>query len=733
MHLVWVNTHAAPVGGCERMIEGSVRLLADRGVCSTLLYDANCQVEPSFLARFDAAYPLVDPREQLRTLQPDLIYAHQVEQSQLLEALGLQRAPVLRFYHDHRLLHLSDSGEGIMSSAIGGYSLPLIGSVHRGKRGVQFRSLKATQRELRLNRALDAALVGSSYMKEQLLRHGFREQDVHVVPLFAERVPAPSVSRQDGLLLYAGQLVRGKGVDRLIRALHDTCSGAKLAIAGRGSQEKELKQLVQTLGLEPRVEFLGQLPPQELQSWMARARVVVLPHRLPETFALIGPEAMRFGTPVITTALGGVTEWLQDDCNGIAVAPGDRRALTCAIDKLMTDTALWNRLSAGALQSYVERFTPERHIDALLDLIEKMPKPNYNRYTAYGSVEVEVSIDKLCDQIVARVLEYAPKTTRSVVLFGGYGKGEGGVLTIDGVQRPHNNVDILVVTAAADPLLQSTLTKACAPLVEDAKLGIDISVTSESELQNSALSLMWYDMVGGHKTIYGDPSVVLKLPFTDPHAMPAIEMQRLLVNRGSLLVINDWLRTQAEPDQIRAICNKHAVKAVIGYGDALLYYQQRYHWSYERKRSRMRTASDVPKAFRELYEAACAYRLQPDPSVDFEVPRELLAQIFLDCERKRLHLPRMKWNSWHAAALSEAFLRGVSSPRSWGRRLKQLSVHLLDPADRLALRFPNAAFLRFDDSDARNRYLELWGKVADPNFKRFLAAYDITPKEKLSS
>ncbi len=683
MHIVWVTTHAAPVGGCERMIQLTVRELARRGVRSTLLYQPNDQVEQAYLQEFHAAFPLVDWRLQLRAIDADLIYVHQVEGVESLEALTLCRAPVVRFFHDYRLLYECGSR---FSTPIGGMGHRSIGFVHGGP--WRFRSIATIRRELELSRSFDAQVVGSEQMRLDLLAHGFAPEKVHVLPLFASRPTESNAEREEGVVLFAGQLLRGKGLDVLLEALKRCKTPCQLVIAGEGRQEQQLRQQVAELRLGGRVRFLGKLDEATLSQWMARVCCLVLPHRLPESFGLVGPEAMRHGTPTIASALGGVTEWLRDGQNGLAVPPGNAPALALALDEMLTNAPLRERLGVQAKLDYEARFTPEAHCDGFLNLCHQFTAADTSvGFSVRGGSVFEQKMQQLTQDIAQVVQQNAE--VRALILFGGYGKGEGGVrIAGDGTEKPNNNLDLLCVMDRSQPGLQEKLSELCQPLGLQNEIGIDLSVTSEQRLRRGASSLMWQDTIAGHKTLLGDPEVVLRLPV---RKISSTEILRLLINRGTLLVINDWLRAQGKSEP-----TKHVVKAIIGYGDALLYYLGDLHWSYQRKRQRMAQRRDIDPAFAALYEKACAYRLQPDPATTFDDPREALATVFLQCERLRLRDPALTLGSYRTGL--------------WTGQWKEI-----------AAAFPQIAFVDPTNSAARDRYLALWGDVADKNFSKALA------------
>ena len=93
---------------------------------------------------------------------------------------------------------------------------------------------------------------------------------------------------------------------------------------------------------------------------------MVVPSIWPEPFGLVGIEALAAGRPVVASATGGIVDWLQDGVNGLAVAPGSPRALASALNELLADPARQQTMGAAGKRMVAERFTPERHVSALL-------------------------------------------------------------------------------------------------------------------------------------------------------------------------------------------------------------------------------------------------------------------------------------------------------------------------------------------------------------------------------
>lgn len=385
-HILWVNEQAQWQGGCEQYLWNTVSLLKARGVRSSLLYDGTRkQPSPEYLQVFDAVFPMVDIVRQVRAISPGLIYIHRLDGAEPIRQFAAAQIPAARFFHDHKLFCLREHKYKALShntctKPIGPRCYTCPGFVRRtsGPLGFSLATLRGLRAEQRANRALTAFVVGSHYMRNHVAEHGFDPSRIHVLPLYA--FPAKetgSVAREADVLLFVGQLVRGKGLDVLLKALAVTRCNARLIVIGAGKQEGDYRVQCGALGLSNRVSFDGTATGDKLSEYYRRAACVVFPSRAPETFGLIGPEAMSHGTPVIATAVGGIGEWLEDGVNGLTVPSNDAAPLAHAIDRLMGDPVLARRLGETARQRYEDRFRPERHIDALIVLYDGLTRKGH--------------------------------------------------------------------------------------------------------------------------------------------------------------------------------------------------------------------------------------------------------------------------------------------------------------------------------------------------------------------
>ena len=166
------------------------------------------------------------------------------------------------------------------------------------------------------------------------------------------RGTAPAALRHDSLnLLCVATLTPRKGHALLFEALgelrdrrwHLNCAGSLLRDPAHvAALEKQLDRL----RLGNRVSLLGDLDSDALEREYARADVFVLPSYL-EGYGMALAEAVAHGLPVISTTAGAIPETVPSAA-GVLVPPGDGRALTMALERLMDDPAQRAALAANA-------------------------------------------------------------------------------------------------------------------------------------------------------------------------------------------------------------------------------------------------------------------------------------------------------------------------------------------------------------------------------------------------
>jgi glycosyltransferase involved in cell wall biosynthesis len=176
-----------------------------------------------------------------------------------------------------------------------------------------------------------------------------------------------------------GRLVEKKGFDTLIEAFATVRRGLsqpRLVILGEGPERPRLEALVETLGLSDTVQLLGARSHADVLDHVARSRCLCLPARVAadgdaDSMPLVVKEAMARELPVVVTPIGGLPELVDEDV-GIVVPPDDAGALAVALEKLLADESLRDRLGRSGRSRVQARFTVQGEVGKLRAILDGM-------------------------------------------------------------------------------------------------------------------------------------------------------------------------------------------------------------------------------------------------------------------------------------------------------------------------------------------------------------------------
>jgi glycosyltransferase involved in cell wall biosynthesis len=177
-------------------------------------------------------------------------------------------------------------------------------------------------------------------------------EDLGMVPSAVALLPRP-------LIVTAGRLVPWKHMDGIIdavAALRIRGVRASLVIAGDGPDLETLEKLARER-LQNNFVFTGALVHADMLATMQSADMFVLNSSY-EGLSHFLIEAQTLGTPTVATCVGGNPEVVTDQEGGLLIPLNNEPALTEALARLLSDSALRAQLSIGAKQSSL-RFSEE--------------------------------------------------------------------------------------------------------------------------------------------------------------------------------------------------------------------------------------------------------------------------------------------------------------------------------------------------------------------------------------
>ena len=360
MHVAFLITRSDAVGGASIHVRDMARNLNRRGFRATVLVGGaggeviqelvGAGVQFRILSCLERAiHPLKDLAAvaqitaALRQLQPDIVSTHTAKAGLLGRlACGVLGLPVLFTPH--------------------GWAI----------------SDRISSRGARLFRlAEQAAAPLASYIvnvceaeRSLARRHRIaRDEKLLVIHNGVEDVPdrlRADAGGEPPRIVMVARFEQPKDHETLLRALAPLKEMAwTLELVGGGPQQREIRALSGSLGLDGRLHFHGSS--QSVAERLAASQIFVLASRS-EGFPRSILEAMRAGLPVVASDVGGVREAVADGSTGYVVPKSEPEALGAALKSLLSDAGLRRQFGAAARHRYENQFTFEQMFTKTLDI-----------------------------------------------------------------------------------------------------------------------------------------------------------------------------------------------------------------------------------------------------------------------------------------------------------------------------------------------------------------------------
>jgi len=274
-------------------------------------------------------------------------------------------------------------------------------------------------------------------------------------------------------------------------------------------------------------------------------------------------------------------------------------------------------------------------------------------YFAGSNSRLERQLDGVCEGIAkaAAVAARAGIPVGTIVLGGGYGRGEGGIWTDreTGQTSLHNDLDFFLFSERPDdPQLRAWVAMEEKQWTEHLGIHVDFACLAPQSLDDAPGSMMLTDVALGYREVFGEVDFIeVAARSCDPSLLPLWEASRLLWNRGSgLYFARCRVGERSEPEFVE----RNQQKLALALGDALLCLAGQHYPSVEERGRRLeRLSTDsldvrVADEIRDCHREAVEFKLRPGSvAPDWErwqvrdaALTKLWAEVFLRVESVRL-------------------------------------------------------------------------------------------------
>lgn len=204
-----------------------------------------------------------------------------------------------------------------------------------------------------LRRKADGVIVhGPRAAEEALAAYARLDGRLRVVPHGTlGDVDSPRPAPEPGLFLFFGRVEAYKGLGILLEATRLLLARGhafRVHIAGRGSDLDNRRAEIAALSCITVDERF--IPAAEAESLLRRAEAIIMPY-LDATQSGVLAYALNAGRGVVATRVGDLPDIVRDEDNGLLVPPNDPQALAAAMERMLVDEGLSEKLAAGALRT----------------------------------------------------------------------------------------------------------------------------------------------------------------------------------------------------------------------------------------------------------------------------------------------------------------------------------------------------------------------------------------------
>jgi len=244
---------------------------------------------------------------------------------------------------------------------------PTVGTFHAAGDSTSYRVLNKTARWAAEH--LNVRVAVSESAKELAHRYLDGEYTVLFNGIEIQRYVRPLVVRdKTPTIFFCGRYEPRKGLEVLLQAMAHMPADVKLWIASDGIGIDDLQN---TYGADTRINWLGRITEEDKLDRLARCTAFCAPSLRGESFGIVLLEAMAAGAALVASNISGYNNVATQDVNALLVEPGNPVALAKALQVVMTNDVVRQRLVQGGHER-AHDFSMERLAQSYIQIYERL-------------------------------------------------------------------------------------------------------------------------------------------------------------------------------------------------------------------------------------------------------------------------------------------------------------------------------------------------------------------------
>lgn len=380
MKVLLVHDTLTDFGGGERMVINLKKLLKERGHAVELIHLQEEKITYPFLRTIFRISVYRQTKIIIERFKPDIVHVHgcfsRLSPAPIIAA-RIMKIPVIMSVHTFKIICDKiipceyNFGKRCLFSKCYPIKKNLFEQIY-----YILKWFRTAYHRFLLKKCV-YLFIAPSMLLTAKLKLSLRTNKVFFIPNFVDLGMNNEIKINNNYkqFLFVGRLSKEKGVDILLLAvkiLKHKYEDIKVKIIGDGPEKNTLMKIAKDLDLEKNINFLGKIPNSKLFPFYRESICLLFPSICEENCPITILEAMKIGTPVIGSNIGGIPELVRENKTGFLFEPRNYQDLAHKILKILNNPLLAKKMGKNAQEIYNKEYHSVKHYTKLMKIYKNV-------------------------------------------------------------------------------------------------------------------------------------------------------------------------------------------------------------------------------------------------------------------------------------------------------------------------------------------------------------------------
>lgn len=384
MKVLWINTTGTIDDSAGMYIYTVSKKLKELySIDSTLLYDLSSEVDKEILHGFSSVFPVIDLKEQIIQIDPEIVFIHEVVEQKWINILSHFNIPIVWYVHDMNMFCLK--GDRLINRK-GKFCMEKVGPKcyfcsksdfnNENQIGRKFTSIKKTKiRQSNINLS-EKILVPSLYMKWLLIQHDIDESKCIVSPVKGEiRKETSHYSLNNNIVCLCDNL-ESSDLDNVLLGIGGTGQHFEVNIFSKKNIDTEYQKMIQSEIPSCNISFHEEFDLFNIVKYMNNSSLTIFTGMNSYDDSILGTIAMQSNTLILAVDTQVRREWINDQNNGFIFAPGKTVEFEHLLESVLYSEADNRKNIDNALESITTNYSCSSHAEQVMDIFNSLVEIN---------------------------------------------------------------------------------------------------------------------------------------------------------------------------------------------------------------------------------------------------------------------------------------------------------------------------------------------------------------------